>query len=449
MAIMEQFFPSSIHVVIDLDAPVDRLRLATAWRRLPEQHPILLARARWRGIDTRWRPGGAPPAYVEVNEEPTARGIAAGPAERSLLSARLDPEHGPIARLAVLRRGGGQTRLLITGHHAAMDARATAMLADDLRRSYLALARDPDARPDLDRSPRSFPEVLRRIGPSTKTRAGVFGRGAVRDTIIPRSRHVEPWTARKSQGGELTYEALEIDPELTAALAAVRRQRGWTVNDVLLGLLARGWGEVMGSRGGAAGPTGPSCWAIAVDLRPWVGASRGMGNLSGIENVVLPDAEGRGPAEAVEVARREMEARKAGWMGLHSQLVVSGLRALTAGPSFEAVYRLGMKHRIGVRGYSRIFTNPGPLPDELGEWGAARAKRAYVVAPISGPPNTIFAASGFRGAITLCLGYERGAHPERLIRSLSAHIARDLEELAYSTSRDATASSRPARTSLV
>ena len=53
--------PSSIHVRVDLAGALDAARLALAWRRLPELHPILGCTLARPALYPRWRPGAAGP----------------------------------------------------------------------------------------------------------------------------------------------------------------------------------------------------------------------------------------------------------------------------------------------------------------------------------------------------------------------------------------------------
>jgi NRPS condensation-like uncharacterized protein len=428
MAALDYAYPSLIHVVIDLDGGLDLARLAAAWRLLPERHPILGAVASRHGRSWRWRAAAAEPSPPIEHDEPgAAPGPEAGPVEAAYLGRTLDIDSGPVARLLVFRRSGS-VRLVVTVHHAAMDARAVVQVADDLRRIYVDLESRPDLRPVADDRPRTMDDVVRRTGfPMPRLRT-LFGRASVSDVVMATSWHAEPRPDRQgdTSGQAYTYEGVFLDRELMCAVAQVRRARGWTVNDVMLGLLAGCWERVFETA--EPGPR-TSGWIIPADLRPQLGVSGGAGVLSGLAFVALPGIDGDRPLDAVETAHAVMAGLKSSFPGLGSQVQLAALQAVAPRPLFDAIFRAGHRHRTTSKRYGRVFTNVGVLPESLGDWGASNVLGAYVVAPAGSPPSTIVTGSSFRGALTLTFGHGSGWIPRAQADALGHALREELIDL--------------------
>ncbi|MFH2009902.1 MAG: condensation domain-containing protein, partial [bacterium] len=307
--------PSSIHVRVDLHGLLDAERLALAWRRLPELHPILGCTLPHPALRPRWRPGrSAPRELVETSETAPSQTEAPGPAELRLLNEALDVRRGPPARLALLRRPDATHRLLLSVHHAAMDARATVNVANAVNELYGALARHPEIELAPDYSLRTMREVFRQQGVRSKQRRRLARGQQGREGRIGKSRHRDP---RPQKGiayrrGTVTYREWILEPDVLAGLSPRRQEAGWTLNDVLLGLLAWSWARALGA---GEHKRKMSAWLATADARPWFGVQGGLGNLSGLEPVGLPGVEQADPSGAVAIAHSAMAECKAGRLG--------------------------------------------------------------------------------------------------------------------------------------
>ncbi|HKX73955.1 MAG TPA: hypothetical protein VJR05_01030 [Acidimicrobiia bacterium] len=373
MAMLDLVSRVSFHVVCDLAGPLEIELLGRCWDRLGRLHPILTCRADLK-VDTRWQP------TVGIGEVKLVHGQQVEDLTAVEVGRSLDPVEGPLVFLTAIS-GDSSFRLVLGAHHAAFDGLAGVQLVDDLRRLY---REETNADPSPDWTPRTVRSALRAHPMRGADRFTVAASSFDRWGRLPASQHARPeWIDGAGSG----YVTIDLGPAL-AALEERRRQRGWPMEAVLVGLLERAWTERFGE---GEGPV--SGWLVAYDLRPSLGLNRGMGNLSGTEPVLL-----HVPAsleETIDQASARIAAWKSRRPGLGPELAAaawSWLPPALLNQGAEAMLRAGRD-----RGYTRTLSNLGRLPERLADWGETRMEAITIVCPMWEPPYTPFVTYAYRG----------------------------------------------------
>ena len=199
--------PPELHLAIDLRGDVDPVALREAWARIPGRHPILGASLR----GSRWWLGRGQPPSVHALREAGQAAAGPGPIEAAMLDQRLSARRGPLCRLTIVDRGA-ETRLLLSTHHAAMDARALLEVAVLLRDGVL---RHPIGGQPPDYRARTIGEVARshfdeveRYGVGDDALEAIVERGARRWNVLPASTHRGPDDERGPEPVSLLAAAL-------------------------------------------------------------------------------------------------------------------------------------------------------------------------------------------------------------------------------------------------
>ena len=276
------------HLVLELDAPLDRTLLVRALDLLAEQHPILTCTVDVHGAGARWEPGRSAPVLAWADTATQAEALDAG--------------RGPTCHTVLEPTETGH-RLRFGVHHAVADGVGLLVLTDDLRRLYCSLGEGADPRPDVDWSPRTLPALLdaHRIG--LGERARLAWEAGARWSSAPRSTHrAAPGTPTGRTGepplGDPTLAPWWCSSELLDHIVPNRGDRGWRRSHVVVGSLATAWSRAFGDEPGPAA----SVWLNSVNCRRQLGTGRGIGNLSGFEPVTLHDVATRALPDVVDEA---------------------------------------------------------------------------------------------------------------------------------------------------
>ena len=211
-------WPMNVHLEARIEEPVDPARLAAAVRTALDHHPMTraqLARTdRW-GTQLVWelRPG-ADDAPVRQGSDVEAFLSEPLPLERSpRVQLLLDQNHRPDT--------GGTDRIILSGHHAALDGAAAVVLL----RTILAAYQGADLPPrELLAAPVAAPDAA----------PGALGAGLRHVFLGRRSDRVLPTNRQEGAGFGVAYATL--GPELSKRLVTAR-PAGRTVNDVLMAAL--------------------------------------------------------------------------------------------------------------------------------------------------------------------------------------------------------------------
>jgi hypothetical protein len=353
MAIMDERSAVGFEAIIELQGAVEGEALREAWKRLATRHPILTC---VREHDA-WVPSGSPPMALSAQQ----------------------PRHDepPVAlRVTPIPEG---MRLTMLCNHVAFDGVASVILLADLRDEYNAVLEGRGAQP-ADWTPRTLEALVE--GPDWRTVTAATIRAASAWWRTPVSTHIDPGQAG---GPAATDHALmELGPVLQA-LAPARRKYHWSTDAVLLGVLEKAWASVFDT------PVADSSWLVAQDLRPALGVTRGVGNLSVAAGVSIAD-----PRSDLMSVIDGVDAR----IKTQGADVISASAAIkpwgfAAGPSFPRLLHRSEKLRC-----YRSVSNVGQLGESLDRWGSTSMDRVWFVGPLAHPPYTSFIAAG-HGSSTL------------------------------------------------
>ncbi|MGH8927550.1 MAG: hypothetical protein ACRDWH_04325 [Acidimicrobiia bacterium] len=377
MALLDRISPVTFHVIWDLAGPLELAALAQSWQTLAAVHPILACTVDV-SVDTSWHPRTEPLPWrlVEIRgeqvEDLTVREV------RSPLDLA-----GSSVRLTALA-ARDRVRLILAAHHAAFDGVASVLLIEDLRRIYRDLI-SPAGRSTLptDDSPRTVAETIRRTGLPVPEQWAVATRSLDRWRRQPPSTHAAP-SPKEPAVTAAGYETIDLGPALKA-LDERRRRDSWPVDAMLVGVLESAWAEVFGPGG-----PGSSVWLVASDIRPALGITGGVGNLSGAEPVAIERPGQRPVSRVIEQAAAAMATWKSGFPGLGPELMArtwSWLPPTILNQGVEKMIRTGQRLR-----HTRTLSNVGRLPASISDWGPVAMDRIHFLGPMSRGPYTSFVA---------------------------------------------------------
>ncbi|MFJ6215753.1 amino acid adenylation domain-containing protein [Streptomyces sp. NPDC092296] len=258
----------SQHVVVRLPDAVDAARLTVALQALIDRHPALRQRLTVPA-EGLWTLETLPAAEVRAERLLTVAASADGPAaaaasadrpaataaeqERSLARARalLDPESGVVLRAVLLPRTEDRpARLLLVGHHLAVDGVSWRVLLSDLRTVWedIAAGRVPRTAP-VPTSPHRWAAALGREA-RTRARLGelpLWREQSAAGPVLFGDRVLDPAADLRATA---VRHRVELPTALTAELlTAVPTAFHAEVNDVLLAGLVLAAAEWRGRRG--------------------------------------------------------------------------------------------------------------------------------------------------------------------------------------------------------
>jgi amino acid adenylation domain-containing protein/non-ribosomal peptide synthase protein (TIGR01720 family) len=224
----------TVQVVVSLAGEVDPGRVRRALRALLRRHPNLRAGFRYQGLQ---RPVQVIPGEVDVPvRELDIAGQDAAAWEAVLRddrTRRFDLARPPLVRATLARTGVREWRLVLTSHHILLDGWSMAVVVDELCSLYAADADDsglPAVTP--------YRTLLAWLAQRDRQADAAAWRSAL-DGLAGPTRLAAPIDEpdRLPQVRELT-----LTPVATAALTAMARARGLTLNTVV----QAAWALVLG-----------------------------------------------------------------------------------------------------------------------------------------------------------------------------------------------------------
>jgi hypothetical protein len=397
MAVLSEDSGFVPQLALALDGPLDRDRLGGALDLLTRRHPILGSTLDSAPNGTRWQPETTAPVLLARDD-----GIP------------LDVRDGPTCFLAY---DDAALQLSLTVHHAVCDGRGIVVLLEDLRAIYTMLGRGEPALVDVDWSDRTIDALLARRHVGVGDRARMAADAAARWARVPASTHRD--VAATGDDG-----AVDVVVELD------RRRR----NHVLVALLARAWLDVVGPE--ATSPSA-SCWLVTVDCRRRLGTARGVGNLSGLEPLVLRDLESLGLAGTVDAVRDGFAAFAAPGAGMAADLASAGAGRIPSTVLDRAV-RDTFAMRASALRHTRLYSHVELDPAALADWGDARVTRAWWVPNgMTASPYVAMLLASFGAATTLTFVASRATLPTTTARAMAEHVVGSLARLSEHPSEDA------------
>ena len=243
--------PYLVQVAATLRGDLDAGAFRRAWSAAVRRHPVLRSAFFWEGLEKPLQAvlAGAEPEWEVRDWSGLDAAEAQGRLEAYLAADRargFDPGRAPLLRLALFRTGAEEHRLVFTNHHLVLDGWSLARVLADVFAFYRAEC-DGGGEPHLPR-PRPYREYIGWLQRRDAAAAERYWRAALADfsAATPldfggrgrRSASASPEYAERSHA---------LAPELTAALEALGRIRGLTLNTLVQGawalLLARAGGE--------------------------------------------------------------------------------------------------------------------------------------------------------------------------------------------------------------
>jgi hypothetical protein len=284
-------------------------------------------------------------------------------------------------------------------HHAVADGHGLLVLLDDLRTLYAAVGSSERPVVDVDWRDRTIGALLEGGGVGTADRVRM-GWDAAQRWAVRSSTHrddtgeSEDDTSPEPEGDWSTrFESAQLE-----AVEAAGAERGWRRNHVLLAVLARAWLDTIGHA-----PTAPSVsgWLVTVDCRRRLGATRSVGNLSGLEPVSLLDLESMSLTDTVDAARQAFASLGQAGAGMVADLASVG-SGRVPGPLLDRAIRGAFELRAETDRYTRFYSHVDAFPDSLAEWGDAElvGARWRQNAPCA-PPYVAMLLTTFRAITTL------------------------------------------------
>ncbi|AIG79241.1 Hypothetical protein AJAP_32135 [Amycolatopsis japonica] len=217
------------HWVLELDGPVDAARLRAAWEALLARHASLRACFRQRKtgetvqiiarqVELPWR-------EIDLShlENPEAAVHELAEEDRT---KRFDLATAPLLRLTLIRLGDDSHRLVVTCHHAIMDAWSLPIVFDELSALYAA-AELPEVTP--------YREYLAWLSRQDKTKALSAWTKELGD--LESQTLVAPADPGRAPGIPESV-TVELPSELTRSLEELARGNGLTLNTVVQGAWA-------------------------------------------------------------------------------------------------------------------------------------------------------------------------------------------------------------------
>lgn len=405
---MARYGDFCIHAVIDASRTFEEQALQDAYEATLRAFPVLAHRYVSGFMRDRWEPvrGGATESVVfeDVDTEEALRERTEHWIEREIDSTRERQ-----LRLVVLRRGG-ETRLLLSIMHLAVDGAGVGAVGHVFGSALYGLETKLPVETRRD--------VWRTFRALSLRHAPVLAYGLARSTLVP-------WKQLRAGARSVPYAAspkskpvhheMTFDRETVASLR--ERCKGASINDLLVSAFARASAE--------RSDHGPAVVTYTMDLRRYGGVPALIAaNTSGILSAIVPREELGSFESTVRAVRRITKAHRE---ELHGPAIVLGLYALGS----------VMPHRI-ARSFAHVLapvlvdlplsrglmmTNVGRIDDGLAAFGDD-VKALTIVGPtIENIPVPLVVAYGFRGAVQFSFYAPRGI-PKSALETLERELRR-------------------------
>ncbi|MCU0665074.1 MAG: hypothetical protein MUC50_22465 [Myxococcota bacterium] len=393
----------------DFDSPLDRATLARAVLQLPQRVPALACHYRpglWRGAFVR----SDEPAYAFEHREYKGR-LSALAAANDSISLELGQGSGPVFTVRCFAWETG-CQLLLALDHRHVDGRGMANVMKALADSYTA-AQSPRPVPLEPLSEqRSLAPVLRALRPIHYLRMPIaLWRDFVSHARVPLSA-LSPLGMDGDENAPSRVERpahahLHLDSDQAMELHRTAKARSATLNDVLLSaycVATRRWNERNTSR-----PQGKLSLIFASDYRRhFANGVRPIANVSAVHRLVL-SYEGLDSMDlALPIIKSRVDRMKQRGMALDSLsfllqglAIPDGLVAGVIAPVFRSMVRTVRR--------SVALTNIGALDESVGAFGENVARACTILAPVAPAKALIAAATSYRGALDVTLGFDRAA----------------------------------------
>lgn len=391
---MARFFVPEIHLVVDLEGPLDGDRLRRALRLLLDAEPILGCRYVKRWIRPHWQRLGA--EELDVAAEPVVVDATAGEREeatQTFFGDAIPGDEGPRIRCQWIRGGAGD-RLVLKIHHQSADAGGTKEMAYRLARLYTRLGDEPDLVPLPHIGSRSMRQVYAGFG--FFARLGMLRRYAIDAwrTRVPRRSLRLPMGSERV--GPPRFGVLRVGGPRLQRLRA--HPSGATLNDLFVAAFLR-------SVAGLAGWGGRETLRIVgtVDLRRYLpeGRADALCNLSSFMFPRFGTDLGATFDDTLARVKGCIDRLKADHFGLGFNLGSGLVAALLPAGAVSGLLTAILRHDHRKGTMPPVLTNMGPIdPDRL-TMGETAVQHAFLVVPAAYPDLFALGLSGCGDRITV------------------------------------------------
>lgn len=380
-----------IQCVLTFEGRLDESRLARALRLVMDAEPVLGCRLVERSGRPLWQRRDDLDRLNLCTVEECRDEVEVAARMKAFLTDSCDPGIDPLVRLRVLR--GGNDTLCVKLDHVATDTGGARECIYLVLEVYRRLVEDPAFVPAANAGGRrGLGQVLERF--SLKERAK-----ALKSGMPPGVVWGFPWRGSSHEDREFGF--LKFSPTRFRALREYGRERGATVNDVVLAAYYRAMMEMVDAANGL-----PYCIQVPIDLRRYMpgGKAGAVCNLSGQLYTTLERVPGEKFEDTLSRVSVEMKAQKEGAPGVGTAMVVA---AFTSPGLYltRRVYSRMVAGEIRSGRCNPYLSNLGVLePDRL-ELPGLTVTDAYLVSPLMFRPGFLVGVSTFRDAMTVTVGY--------------------------------------------
>lgn len=398
------------------DGRLDADRLDRAVRLACDAQPVLGTALEPRGRHLAWvrPPHLAESGYVEFHD-------GSSPQRMDEFQAAEVPDSGPQVAAALFREESGD-RLGLKVSHVLADGQAAKQVAYLVADLYTRLG-DPSYEPEPDVRPRpTARDVWSLLTPDQR-------RSAAKATSWSMPTWVIPGTGSTGEG--LTYQAATLDPEIFRVARAWGKQRGATVNDLLLTAYFRACSEEFE----------PPCdvplsiMCTADHRRFLIDKDIPVANLSISGSLDIT----RVADEPFDATLARVHERMAVWAdqcyGIGPARNAERLRVLGYGP-MKRLLTLALTGGGKPKDPSKpsksypFFTNIGVLDEDRLDFDGMRPVSASMYGPSARGASSVAVISTYRDALTVRMGYCAGDCDPEMVRRVLARTIAEIAEIA-------------------
>jgi NRPS condensation-like uncharacterized protein len=370
-------------ILVFFDGHVDEGRLARAARLTIEAEPML----GYRFADDRWRP-----YWQRVDEKDWSRlfvMVECSPSDSDLFNFMVDPvlpEQAPQIRIGLFR--SDCDILCIRSNHMAMDGGGGIQYLSLLASLYRELEKDPRYCPKANTCGRQGPrQVLKQTGLLSAIRA------------LPKIQKLGSGWGIPKIGDDLsrrTFTIRQIEPERLAIIHSYAKEKGVTMNDVLLTAFCRSLFII-------CDPPLNRCLRVEVptNLRRYLPAGREgvISDLSAVYFLAIDRRDDESFEETLQRVHQDIDKKKRNQVELAEMLLLE--LALLPGTFF--LRRL--KEYTNFKIAHPSLSNLGLIDHEVADFGPVPVKDLQLIGPTLFPPNIGLGVNTFRQTMTLSLSY--------------------------------------------
>ncbi len=409
-----------IHFIAEFDGILDKDRLAQAMRLLMDAEPVLGSRFvyHWRAPWWQRAEGLATEDFFSFVEG--VEGVKGD--VQAFIGEQIDSYSAPQVKARIVRSGGPNVKdtLCLKFSHVPTDGAAAKEGAYLLADIYRRLGEDPSwrPRPNIDGS-RSARQISSRLSLADKLKV-------IRRDFRNFSKKRGYWKPFPASGEETPRFVREvIGPERFLTLKDYGKQKGATINDLLLTALYRALYKELGSL-----PDNDMGILTTVDLRRYLpeGKAGALCFLSGALHSNIGREIGKDFEETLRKVMEDINFQKTDYLGLGDYPAIAFfMDVLPFSIGFRALMKI-LKFAMGLGQYKGGFTNLGIIDEGLFRFDGPEVTDAYIQVPVFTALDTLFAmgTTTFKNSITLAAGFlgskSDQAIVERILRAVSKEL---------------------------